>query len=423
MTSRNNSRRRASWLMVLVLGLTLFSASALAGATTITHMTSGSHAVEWHQWLELMAERFKEKTGITVEVDVGPGGSAYREQMIVRTAGGVAPDVTDFSPAMGAILVYEKMFEDLRPYVEASNIDLSQYPPVAVEGTTAPGGYMWGFAVSILPLPVYFNADMFASAGLMNPNELGDDWTWDTYLASARALTITDGAGNQIQAGTIDTRFRWEMPVHQAGGSPYDRQVFPTESRLNSPEVLAAMEFRQQMFTEGLIATSGGVWNGNVAITMIDAPTIINRYKGGFEMDVALQPKGPGGRGALVNPDGFQIHRDSQYKDEAWQWIEFLVTDEDGLTDFTNMTGRLPALRSAMVRYGEISREEVSPNWFALIETAFSPDAFPPSMIHDARVSTVLNAEFDKIWKGTAAPAIVLQQAHEQVQAILREAQ
>lgn len=421
MSNRSTHRRRSTWIIIAALALSIGASSALASAEPLLHLTYGSHAPEWREWLENMAVRFEEKTGIEVSVEVGPGGSAYRETVIVRTAGGVAPDVMDFNPGTGAILVGQGMFEDLRPYVANSGIDLSQYPPVAIEGTTAPDGTMWGFAVSILPLPVYFNVDMFAQAGLADPIQLGDDWTWETYLASARTLTLRDGEGVPYQSGTTDPRYRWEQVVRQAGGMAYDRYVFPTESRFNSPEVLTAMEFRQQLYTEGLTATSGGVWNGNVAMSMIDAPTIINKYKGGFGMDVALQPKGPGGRGALVNPDGFQIHKDSQRKDEAWQWIEFLVTDEEGLEEFAYLTGRLPALRSVMLRYNEVTRDEVSPNWMALIETAFSPDAFPPTMIQDARINEILNREFAKIWNNSEAPAIVLQSVHEQVSVILGE--
>lgn len=158
-----------------------------------------------------------------------------------------------------------------------------------------------------------------------------------------------------------------------------------------------------------------------MAITNIDAPTIINKYKGGFRMDVAVQPKGPAGRGAHVNPDVVQIHQDSKHKDEAWQWIHFLATDVKGLEDFVHMTGRLAALRDVMLRYEELSRDELSPNWQALIETAFSPDAFPPYMIHEARITDILNAEFDGMWKGEVAPAIALQQAHEQIAAVLAE--
>lgn len=418
-------RNRMYMVFALVSVLVLAAVATSAEPVTIVHLTYGSHAQEWSQWLELMAERFEAETGIKVEVEVGPGGAAYREQVTVRTAGGVAPDVMDFNPGQAAVLIKEGLFEDLRPYIEKSDIDMSQYPPVAIEGMTAPDGTMWGFAVSLLPIPVYFNVDMFEQAGLMNPIQLGDDWTWDTYLASARALTIRDGEGNPIQFGTIDQRFRWEQVVHQAGGMVYDRHVFPTESRFNSPEVLAGIEFRMQMYNEGLIATTGGVWAGNTALTMIDAPTIINKFKGGFRMDVALQPKGPGGRGGVVNPDGFQIHSHSKNKEAAWKWIEYLVTNEEGLMEFAVLTGRLPSLRSAMLRYEEVglARNELTPNWFALIETTFSPDAYPPYVVPSLAVRDAVNAAFDGIWKGTVAPQIALTQLHEQVTAILRDEQ
>lgn len=414
------------WLLVtILLGLALAPAALAAEPVTLVHLTYGSHAREWSEWLERMAERFEAETGIKVEVEIGPGGSAYREQVVVRTAGGVAPDVMDFNPGQAAVLIKEGMFEDLRPYIANSKVDLSQYPPVSIEGMTGPDGTMWGFAVSLLPIPVYFNGDMFAAAGLLNPIQLGDEWTWDTYLASARALTIRDGEGNPIQFGTIDQRFRWEQVVHQAGGMVYDRHVFPTESRFNSPEVLTGIEFRMQMYNEGLIATTGGVWAGNTALTMIDPPTIINKLQGDFYMDVALQPKGPGGRGGTVNPDGFQIHSHSPHKEEAWKWIEFLVTDEEGLMEFAILTGRLPSLRNAMLRYDEVgeARNELTPNWMALIESTFSADAIPPYVVPNVAITSAVSSTLSEIWNGSVAPQVALQQLHEQVTALLKEEQ
>lgn len=413
-----NKCRRLVVPIALVM-LLLVPSSVLAASATIVHMSYAGHATEWSQWLKYMAERFEEKTGIHVDIEVGPNGDAYREQVMVRTAAGIAPDVTDFNPLVGAILVNEKVFEDLRPYVAKSHIDLSQYPPVGIQGMTAPDGTMWGFAVSILPIPVYFNADMFSKAGLRNPKELGDGWTWDAYLKSARKLTIRNSDGKPVQFGTIDTRFRWEQLIHQAGGRVYDRFVFPTQSRFNSPEVLAAFKFREQLYNDGLIATTGGVWAGNTAITTIDPPTIINKYKGGFEMDVAMQPKGPGGRGGVVNPDGFQIHGDSKHKEEAWKWINYLISDKDGLAEFTRLTGRLPALKEVMLRYDKISRDRLPGNWYALIQSAFSADAYPPYMIQDASITAAVNTGLNSIWSGKVAPEVALQQIHEQVTALL----
>lgn len=425
MLKARNGRLILGLVLTLLLGMAMAPASVLAESQSIVHVTYGSHAKEWHQWLELMAERFEAETGIKVEVEVGPGGSEYREQIMVRTAGGVGPDVMDFNPGQAAVLIKEELFEDLRPYIERSGIDLSQYPPVAIEGMTGPDGTMWGFAVSLLPITVYFNGDMFQQAGLMNPIELGDDWTWDSYLASARALTIRDGEGNPVQFGTIDQRFRWEQLAHQAGGRVYDRHVFPTKSRFNSPEMLAGIEFRMQMYNEGLIATTGGVWAGNTALTMIDPPTIINKYNGGFYMDAAPQPKGPGGRGGIVNPDGFQIHSHSKNKDAAWQWIEYLVTNEEGLMEFAILTGRLPSLRDAMLRYDEvgIARNEQIANWFALIESTFSLDAIPPYVVPNVAITSAVSSTLNSIWRGEVAPQVALQQLHEQVTALLEEEQ
>src|SRR5690625_3650594 len=147
--------RRFTVLFVMVMSLLfILGSTVLTSATTIQHLTYGSHAAEWREWLELMAERFYDETGIEVLVETGPSGRAYREQVVVRTGAGLPPDVMDFNPNQAAILVKEGVFEDLRPYVEASDIDLSQYPPVGIEGMTAPDGTMWGFAVSLLPIPV-----------------------------------------------------------------------------------------------------------------------------------------------------------------------------------------------------------------------------------------------------------------------------
>lgn len=410
-------------LFLLLAGILVSTTPALAQTETIVHLTYGSHAREWHEFLQVMAERFEDETGIRVEVEVGPGGAAYREQVIVRTAGGVAPDVMDFNPGQAAILVAEGVFEDLRPYIASSNLDMNEYPPIGLQGMTLPDGTIWGFPMSLLPIPVYFNVDMFAEAGLSNPIELGEDWTWDTYLEAARRLTLRDAEGNVTQAGTTDMRYRHEQPVHQAGGMLFDRFVFPTESRFNSPEVLEGYTFRGIFKQEGLVATSGGVWNGNVALTNIDGPTIINRWNGSFRMDVAVQPKGPSGkRASELNPDGYQIHSQSQHKDAAWQWIEYLVGDAENQFEFAVITGRLPALREAMLRYGEIPRT-MPPNWYALIDTAFSPDAFPPYMIDDARLVDAMNQGHTPIWNMEMAPEVALAQMHDQIQSILSSQQ
>lgn len=405
---------------VLMTALLISSLPAVAESEPIVHLTYASHHPEWAEFLYMMAERFEAETGLQVEVEVGPSGGAYREQVLVRTAGGVPPDVMDFNPGQAALPIQSRLFEDLRPYVERDQVDLSQFPPVAIEGMTAPDGTMWGLPMGLFPISVYFNVDMFSQAGLANPNDLGDDWTWETYLDSARRLTITDAEGKVLQFGTIDPRFRWQILVHQAGGRVYDRHVFPTESRFDTPEVLEALEFRQALWQAGTISDHGGVWNQAAAISMVDGPTVFNRQVGDFEMDVALQAQGPASRSTLVNPDGFQIHSASTNKEAAWRWIRFLVTEIENQMEFASITGRLPSQRDAMLRYHEIPRP-LPANWYSIIEATFDPDAHAPYVVPDLEMTSVVDRVIGQIWRGEVAPQTGVQQIHELLTALLGE--
>jgi hypothetical protein len=117
-------------------------------------------------------------------------------------------------------------------------------PPVAVEGVTTPDRKLWGIPGSVYPVVTFFNADLFAETGLLNPRELGEQWTWETLASSAKRLTRDkDGDGVNETYGTSRISYRWEMQVHQAGGQLYDRVAYPTKSQFNSPEVLRAVEF------------------------------------------------------------------------------------------------------------------------------------------------------------------------------------
>lgn len=403
--------------------------SVAASAQTITHFSYASHTESWQQFLREAAKKFEEQTGIVVEVVTSTGN--YPEQVQVMIAGGTPPDVTDFHPMIGAPLIQQGLFEDLRPYVDRSGIDLTQYPPVAIEGVTDPSGVMWGFPMSVFPVVTFFNHDLFEEAGLVNPVALGDNWTWETFRESARRLTVdTNGDGNPDQWGS-DPRIaaRWEQWVHQAGGQWFDRLVFPTESQFNSAEVLEAVRFVTQLMHEDRVVAPTAAQNylfngnGNVGMSTVDGPGLIGTYMQDipFRWDVALQPHGPANRAARVNPDGFQILKSSENKDAAWRWIEFLVGNLESHRDFAAITGRIPSLRDAMIEYDRVPLT-MPPNWMAFIETAFDPNGYAAYVI-PATVQSAINSAMAQVWNGNTPPEEALEQLHSVVNALLAEEQ
>src|SRR5690606_29369212 len=130
--------------------------------------------------------------------------------------------------------------------------------------------------------------------------------------------------------------------------------------------------------------------------------------------DVAVQPKGPASRAARVNPDGFQILRDSPNKDAAWRWILYLMGSVEHQLEFTAATGRLPSMRDAMLRYDERLAIELPPNWMAFFETAFDPNGYAAYVV-PANILSAMNSQMSQVWNRTISPEDGLQRAHEVV--------
>ncbi len=410
-------------LVLLIVGLLVsFSVSA----QSVTHLTNASHSESWLNHLKAMAEEFKEQTGISVEVRQSTGN--YAEQVLVMRAGGVIPDVTDFSPVAGASLIESELFEDLRPYAERSGLDLTQFPTIAVDGVTSPRGTLWSFPVSVYPVVTFFNGDLFQNAGLVNPIDLGEDWTWETFRESSRLLTVDkDGDANSDQWGVERLTSRWEQWVHQAGGQLFDRLILPTESRLNSSEILETARFLAGLSVDDqVVAPSGSAYlfrsgNGNVAMTTVDGPGIIGTFLQdiSFEWDIARQPRGPVNRSAQVSPDGFQILKESGNKDAAWRWVHFLVGNVENQVRFAATTGRVPSMRQAMLQYDQVPLT-LPANWMAFIDTAFDPDGFAAYVV-PSDIRSTITSTMNTVWRGERSPEEALEQLHDLVNAMLAE--
>lgn len=413
------------FLIVCVLTLVMSSNSV---AVEITHFTYDGHGTSWREYLEHMAHRFEAANGISVEFMVSSGGfDGLRTKLLTMVAAGVAPEVTDAHPMLAAPLIAQGIFADLTPYVQRDRFPLDRIPPVAIEGVRTPDQQLWGIPVSLYPVVTFFNVDVFAEHGVQNPKELGSQWTWESLASAAKKLTIdTDGDGTPETYGTEHISSRWEMQVHQAGGQLYDRIVYPTKSQFNSPAVLKAVEFIQSLYVEGLASNNSlhRVYNGNAAFSVTGGPGDIGSYyrTASFAWDIATQPIGPANRAARVNPDGFQIVAQSKNRDEAWRWIHFLVADPENQITMARITGRLPSLKEAMIRYQSAVEASLPlpDNWQALIETTFDADGYAAYVIPNASaIDAVVNPIMSRIWNGQAAPATSLQQIHEMLPSLL----
>ncbi|NLN29342.1 MAG: extracellular solute-binding protein [Firmicutes bacterium] len=279
----------------------------------------------------------------------------------------------------------------------------------------------------------YVNTDILNFAGLQSPNEMPrDDWNWDTVVNIAKKTTIVHADGSVSQYGIDRPNQRWITVLNQAGTLPYDRMVFPTESRWNTPEARTAMEWLRSLFVDHKVAApygSGEVsnyyfWLGTSAMHLAYGPGMIGGgYEDlGFDWDITVPPLGPANRGSMYTANAVQISAASRNHEAAWEWIKFIAYNEDSLSRFIQLTSRIPALASMQYLYPQLA-ENPPKSWHLFYETAMDPNIAPPPLDPNInRVEEVIFEGFRQIFSGQQAVDAVLEEVHRRVNGILEEA-
>ena len=266
------------------------------------------------------------------------------EQIAVMIAAGTGPDIVNGAANRFVEMGRAGAFIDLAPLLAAEGIDLDEsqiYWPPQMEAFKYKG--------RIFALPQYlgtvamkYNADLFAYAGIPDPEPRADINTmdWEDFESIARKLTNdTNGDGiidiygfNKVMGG--NRIHHWQI---SAGAVPYGNEE-RTISLLDSPEGIYALEYLQALRWEAGAIPPPGVsvsWDrGEVAINERGSWEMV-RYLGldsrglpkvSFKWNVFPMPIGPSGeRATFATIDGYAINRNTQHPEEAWELLKFLA--------------------------------------------------------------------------------------------------
>ncbi|MDT8305466.1 MAG: extracellular solute-binding protein, partial [Anaerolineae bacterium] len=150
-------------------------------------------------YAELVSAFHDAHPAIEVTLRHVPAAAAYRTRLATDFAAGTPPDVFLINYRRYAAFAAADLLEPVESYAAASpRVDLDAFYPAAL------AAFRWQGELTCLPqnissLVVYYNADLFRAAALPLPS---DDWTWDDFVAAARALTQDhDGDGRVDQYG------------------------------------------------------------------------------------------------------------------------------------------------------------------------------------------------------------------------------
>lgn len=305
-----------------------------------------------------LAQKFTDKTGVEVEVQIIPWDNHY-QTFLTAINSGAAPDVCTGGAfqaiqyaAMDAVLALDSIIEEWKN--DGSDI-LDDFVPGSLELQRYNGmqvGIPWNSDVRIL----YYRTDYLEDAGYTGEDAWGVH-TFEEFLDMLRAvkkahpevIPFVFPAGDYTATHTM-------MSFSAANNAGITDKEY--KANLTSPEMIEVLEFFKTMKDEGLVAESAATMlgsdierlyaSGNAAVVWSGNPTYLREYLDVREVTDLMQPVvGPSGSSAsiLVWTNPMIAFNQTEYPEQAKQFIKFWI--ENNLSVYTEgKTGALPVRQS-----------------------------------------------------------------------------
>ncbi len=286
--------------------------------------------VEGEKLKEIIGDFKAEHPEAQFTIQSVPWGTAH-EKMITSVAGGIGPDVCQFGTTWIPEFVALDALEPLDSYIDKSpKISKADY----FEGSWDTGvinNVDYGIPWYVDTRVVFYRTDILREVGFDHAPR-----TWDELKTVCEKLTVKNEKGDYLRTGIslspVDAKtllmFMWSN-----GGDVLadgNKKVV-----IDSPENVEALQFYAMFFKEGLspMVAPGGLELYNNFKTgytpmfiggpwmLKDLDTYVPEIKG--KWDVATLPVKKTGT-SFVGGSNFCIFKDSNNKELAWQFIEFM---------------------------------------------------------------------------------------------------
>lgn len=362
--------------------------------------------------LERIVDAFEaDNPDVTVAVETLPYAD-YFTVLQTAVAGGTEADV------------FELNYENFVTYAlngslaELEDVDADLYTPSLLEAFQVDGA-QYGLPESFSNVVLFYNADLFADAGVEPPTA---DWTWADEQAAAAAITDTEaGVWGDYQPITYNEFYK---VLAQNGGQflSDDRSeaVFASPQGVEAAEWLVAKsgstmpttedgagtpDFDTNLFREGKLA----MWH--TGIWMFGSLADVD-----FEWDVVVEPGNTEPASAMFANTAVVSARTEQ-AEAAQRWAEFL-TSSDAMVDVRLEAGwELPPIadQAKLDSYLEITPPQ---NRQAVFD-ALDATVLPPAIERQQEMQDAVTEELTEAAAGRKTVEEALTSAQERVNALL----
>lgn len=333
------------WLKIVAAGSVAAIALASAAYAQTVRVTVAEYSSKTGPYFEKAATEFEAANpGTDIQIEVVPW-DVLQQKLTTDISGGANADLAIIGTRWLIDYVSQGVAAPLDSYItpefKGRFIDTFLSPSV-MDGKT------YGLPIAASARALYYNKDLFAKAGIANPPA-----TWDELKADAEKIKALGGDvyGYGLQGKEIETDVYFYYAFWSFGGNLIDADG---TSGLDSEAGYKAAELYKSLIDGGL--TEPGVTSlnredvqnlfkqGRVGM-MITAPFLSNQIKEeapSLNYGVASIPAGPNGdKGTYGVTDSIIMFDNSQNKDTAWKFLDFIFS-QDKRVEFDSNEGFLP---------------------------------------------------------------------------------
>lgn len=395
--------------------------AATESTTTTTAAGETVTVTYWHTMsdpetaqLDNVVAAFEEATGIVVET-TRFAYDDFKEALLTSLAGGVGPDTARMDiiwvPEFAELGALQRLDGAMPDFDEIANAVF----PGPLETNYWDGGY-YGLPQNTNTQVLLWNREIFEAANIQGPpTSFGE--------MATIACELSDPANEEYGFALGGTYFWAPAPVFYAmGGQVVDSDITTADGYTNGPASVEAFTMLKDLHDDGClspnllgggIGTADGHATGNYAM-ITDGPWMVDIYAGNypdFEVNFALVPSGADGTtSSVVGGEDVVLFANSEVQDAAMEWISFLMGEES--QKMMAEVGVIPTLSA-------LADDSSLPEYFGVFleQLATAQARVPHPGWSD--MDNAINNAFQRMLNGDQTPQAALDQAAEEINAIL----
>ena len=347
-------------------------------------------------------------------------------KLLTAVRGGSQPDIAYVYGSWAPNVAQISQVVNLTKVVQRPGVNWSDFW-VGERDVATVNGKVIGIPALVDNLAVVYNKTLFAQAGLQPP---GPNWTWNQFVADAKALT--NPAKKQfgtayVTPGTEDTVWHWEALLWEAGGqilnSSNTKAAFDSPAGLKSLQTLQTMSVTDKsMYLDPSDSEYANLFNSGKIGMLVTGPWDLSAFPN-VHYGVQIMPSFPGtsgGHQTISGPDNWVIFNNGAARVAAAEKFLLWLTATPQATYFSLATGDLPIRASVenSAGFGQ-QMDKALPGVDTFITNLGNVRQARPQLPTYPKISTILGNMVVSVLLGKSQPQAALASAAQQVNQVL----